>query len=239
MKNDTYYFSHDSNAKDDPKCVMLIEQLGCEGYGIYWILIETLRSQPDYKYPLQLVGALARRYNTSSEKMLTVVKSYNLFNIEEDMFFSLRLLRAMEAYNAKRLKYIEAGSKGGQASVKQRSSKYQAIKGNKRKGNKRKEVGEGAAAPAPKSYKVWSNDEFVKDIEVNKREIPKDQLNAFFKYWSEKSPSGKMKFQLQDTWETSKRLDTWNKRQEKFEVNGHGKHTEQKETFNPALKNRI
>jgi len=47
VKN-AYYFSHDSNAKDDPKCVLLIEQLGLEGYGIYWILIEILRDQPGY-----------------------------------------------------------------------------------------------------------------------------------------------------------------------------------------------
>lgn len=144
MKNDTYYFSHDSNAKDDPKCVMLIEQLGCEGYGIFWILIETLRAQPDYKYPFNLISALARRYNTSAEKMTTVVKSYGLFKIEEDQFFSLRLMRAMEEYNTKRLKYIEAGSKGGQASVKHRLSNGQAIKGKERKGNKIKGKKENA-----------------------------------------------------------------------------------------------
>ena len=73
MTKDAYYFPHDSNAKDDPKCVLLIEQLGLEGYGIFWVLIETLRDQPEYKYPLQLLPALARRYNTTAEKMKTVV----------------------------------------------------------------------------------------------------------------------------------------------------------------------
>ena len=42
MSKDAYYFSHDSNAKDDPKCMVLIDQLGLEGYGIFWVLIETL-----------------------------------------------------------------------------------------------------------------------------------------------------------------------------------------------------
>ena len=45
MAKDAYYFSHDSNAKDDPKCMLLIEELQLEGYGIYWILIEVLREQ--------------------------------------------------------------------------------------------------------------------------------------------------------------------------------------------------
>lgn len=34
MSKDAYYFTHDSNAKDDPKCALLIDQLGMEGYGI-------------------------------------------------------------------------------------------------------------------------------------------------------------------------------------------------------------
>lgn len=94
---DAYYFSHDSNAKDDPKCVLLIEQLGLEGYGIFWVLIETLRDQPEYKYPLVLIPALARRYNTTAEKMRTVIMQYGLFETENDEFFySDSLNRRME-----------------------------------------------------------------------------------------------------------------------------------------------
>jgi len=74
MNKDAYYFPHDSNAKDDPKCVLLIEQLGMEDYGIYWMLVEVLREQPDYTYPLSLLPALARRYNTTSEKVKAVLR---------------------------------------------------------------------------------------------------------------------------------------------------------------------
>jgi len=87
MSKDAYYFSHDSNAKDDPKCVLLIEQLGMEGYGIFWVLIETLRDQPEYKYPIALIPALSRRYNTTAEKMRTVIMQYGLFETENDEFF--------------------------------------------------------------------------------------------------------------------------------------------------------
>ena len=99
MAKDAYYFSHDSNAKDDPKCVLLIEQLGLEGYGIFWVLIETLRDQPDYKYPLELIPALSRRYNTTAEKMKTVVLQYNLFSVTEEgeFFFSESLNNRMES----------------------------------------------------------------------------------------------------------------------------------------------
>lgn len=100
---DAYYFPHDSNSKDDPKCVLLIDQLGLEGYGIFWVLIETLRDQPDYRYPMNLLPALARRYNTTAEKMGTVVRSYGLFTIEDDkLFFSESLVKRMIPHEAKK-----------------------------------------------------------------------------------------------------------------------------------------
>lgn len=100
-QKDSYWFRHDSNAKDDPKCVALIEQLGLEGYGIYWVLVEVLREQPDYTYPLALLPALARRYNTSAEKVKAVVVGYGLFKVRENkIFFSESLLERMRAYDS-------------------------------------------------------------------------------------------------------------------------------------------
>lgn len=112
---DAYYFSHDSNAKDDPKCVLLIEQLGMEGYGIFWVLIETLRDQPEYKYPLALIPALARRYNTTVEKLKTVVLQYGLFEVENDeFFFSESLRRRMKGFEQKREIARLAGKKSAE-----------------------------------------------------------------------------------------------------------------------------
>ena len=116
MGGDAYWFSHDSNARDDQRCVMLIEQLGLEGYGIYWILIETLRDQPQYRYPLVLLPSLARRYNTTAEKMRVVVGNYGLFTVTEDEFFlSPALCRRMVRWDEKRelarLKGLRSGEK--------------------------------------------------------------------------------------------------------------------------------
>ena len=121
---DAYYFPHDSNAKDDPKIINMIEQHGPEAYGIYWILIETLRDQPEYKAPLNILPGLARRYNTTFDKMRSVVIAYDLFYISDDeYFFSLSLNRRMEAINQRRIKLSEAGKNGN----KKRWSDRQAI----------------------------------------------------------------------------------------------------------------
>jgi hypothetical protein len=100
-KKDAYYFSHDANAQDDPKCMILIDQMGMEGYGIYWALIEKLRNEKDYKLPISVIGSLAKRWSTSKEKVATVVKKYSLFELENDLFFSLRLVRSMNEKSEK------------------------------------------------------------------------------------------------------------------------------------------
>ena len=122
MAIDAYYFSHDSNANDDPKCVLLIEQLGLEGYGIYWVLIELLRDQPGYRYPLALIPAISRRYNTTNEKMKTVITNYRLFEIEDEEFFSLSLMKRMEHLDSKRKQASFAGKKSAEARLLNASS---------------------------------------------------------------------------------------------------------------------
>jgi len=113
---DAYWFSHDSNAKDDPKIMVLIDQLGPEGYGLFWILIEILRDQPGYRCPLILLPILAKRYYTSYEKMLAVVQNYGLFIIEnEEFFFSKSLLNRMKHLENKREQARHAGIMSGRA----------------------------------------------------------------------------------------------------------------------------
>ena len=116
MAKDAYYFSHDSNAKDDPKCMLLIEELQLEGYGIYWLLVEVLREQENYKYPLRMVPVLARKFLTTKEKMLAVIYKYDLFVVEnEEFFYSESLNRRMGLMNDKREQARLAGKKSGEA----------------------------------------------------------------------------------------------------------------------------
>lgn len=116
MAKDAYYFSHDSNAKDDPKCMLLIEELQLEGYGIYWLLVEILREQENYKYPLRMVPVLARKFLTTKEKMLAVIYKYDLFVVEnEEFFYSESLNRRMGLMNDKREQARLAGKKSGEA----------------------------------------------------------------------------------------------------------------------------
>jgi hypothetical protein len=124
---DAYYFSHDSNARNDLKIMKIRRTLGLEGYGIYFCLIEILRDQKDFCFQLDSLVDIAYSLGTSEEKIKTVVTAFDLFEVHENTFFSARLIRSMDKYKSLSQKRIEAGKKGGQASVKQRLSKGQSL----------------------------------------------------------------------------------------------------------------
>jgi uncharacterized phage protein (TIGR02220 family) len=111
---ESYYFSHDSNATNDPKILVLLAELGMEGYGIYWTVIEHLREQPNYVSNLNVLKGLAMRYGTSREKYLAVVKSYELFQIKDDLFFwSESLIDRMRPLELQRENNKKAGIQSG------------------------------------------------------------------------------------------------------------------------------
>jgi hypothetical protein len=112
MEKQSYYFSHDSNARNDVKIIKLRRQLGLEGYGLYWCLIEMLRDAPDNKLPLDSTDDIGFSLNISKEKVDTVIKGYGLFVTDEHNFFSERLIRNMEQYNGIKQRLSEAGKKG-------------------------------------------------------------------------------------------------------------------------------
>lgn len=115
MNRENIYFSHDANAMSDPKCMLLIEQLGMEGYGMFWGLVEILRQQPEYKMPLILLPAIASRFKVSESKIKTVVSAYGLFTIEnEEFFFSKSLRDRMELMQQKKVRRQMAGIKSGE-----------------------------------------------------------------------------------------------------------------------------
>ena len=84
MKSNTYYFSHDYNAANDTKVLFLRHQLGMEGYGIYWYLIEQLANAGG-KLPLELIPVLAMQMHCTDVKVNGVLMNFDLFTINSDI----------------------------------------------------------------------------------------------------------------------------------------------------------
>jgi hypothetical protein len=86
----SFYFQHDYNAASDSKVLFLRQQLGMEGYGIYWFVLEQLAQAGGF-LPLKIIPVLAMQSQTQETKLNAVVKNYELFELIEDQFFSTRL----------------------------------------------------------------------------------------------------------------------------------------------------
>lgn len=108
--NKSYYFQHDYNAANDHKVLFLRQQLGMEGYGIFWYVVEQL-AQSNGRLPMKIVPVLAAQMQTTQDKVASVIRNYELFEIDEDMFFSARLNKHLDQMN----NFKEWGSAGGRA----------------------------------------------------------------------------------------------------------------------------
>jgi len=110
MQKESFYFPHFCNARHDRKIQRMRSQLGVEGYGIYFMLLEVLREQHDLHYPFEDLDLLATEFNTSLEKIGAVVTKYGLFDIDEEQkFFSPKMLVYLEPYFRIKQQRIEAG----------------------------------------------------------------------------------------------------------------------------------
>lgn len=112
MNKEAYYFPHFSNARHDRKIRRLRKELGAEGYGIYFMLLETLREQQDLRYPLEDLDLLAEEFGVSEAKIQVAVSKYELFEIDESqMFFSPKMIVYLEPYFKMREQRRDAGLK--------------------------------------------------------------------------------------------------------------------------------
>ena len=139
---DAYYFSHDSNARNDQRLMRVRMQYGMEGYGIYFGLIEILRETEGYTLSFDDLESISFDLRVDFEKVDDIVSNYNLFVVEGmSMFYSKSLKRRMECLDEKKEKRAKAGRKGGLASslLKQKASNTQAVKESKVNKSKVKE----------------------------------------------------------------------------------------------------
>lgn len=156
MAKDTYYFSHDVNASNDPKIIVMKELCGVISYAWWWILIEQLAAQEEYKLPMDKITftglgiAFGMKQNeaiaSSNEAKLSTAKQAEayvnllineceLLETDGEFFWSPSLLRRNLLRKKKQeeisKKRSEAGRLGGLKSGKARSKTKQMLEANK------------------------------------------------------------------------------------------------------------
>jgi hypothetical protein len=112
---DAYYFSHDSNARMDPKCMTLIAKHGWEGYGFYWMLNECMYEDKNTALTHALVPGIAYQHRIDITLLSDVIKTcidVELYVSENGVFWSDTLRRRKAIYEKAKEKKSAAGRKG-------------------------------------------------------------------------------------------------------------------------------
>lgn len=215
------YFPHDSNARSDRKIIKLRRIHGWAGYGIYFALIEILREQPDFKYPLSQISELEYELRESKEIITSIITNFDLFHIDEQKnFFSISLVTRLQPFLEKSKRAIEANRirwDNAKLLLNQNNNIQMDIQMDSDTESKENRIEEN------KIKENMNNrmENFKLEIMEYKNEYSEEILTAFWEYWSEPNKTKtKMRKDLQKTWDTKRRLNTWDRNnKEKFKNN--------------------
>ena len=164
------YFPHECDASSDPKTSRIIRELGMEGYGVFWRLLEILyrqegRMAPDY-------DQLSYDIRVEPEKIKRVVEGYGLFQIDEQgkicsEAVDKRLLIIRQTSEAR----SHAGTLGGYAKAKNLA-------------NAKQMPGKPLASAWQTSGKPLANSGNIKENKIKENKIKKEG-GLFEAFWTQ------------------------------------------------------
>jgi len=138
MPKDTFYFSHDYNARNDEKIKMLIRKHGMMGYGVFWAIVEDLYNnanalRTDY-------DGIAYDLRLHSDIVKSVVNDFDLFEINGDYFGSSSVQARLDQRNEKSLSARKSASYRWNKKEEDANALQTLSEGNAKKERKGKEI---------------------------------------------------------------------------------------------------
>lgn len=109
MKKDTYYFSHDFGARNDPKLQNVLMAHGAAGLGVFWCIVEQLYEQEGF-LSLSFCKTIAYTLHVDITVVESIVRDFDLFKYDDERFWSVsvnaRLKKRNDANESRRQKKI-------------------------------------------------------------------------------------------------------------------------------------
>jgi len=123
MKKDIFYFPHYCHARSDRRMRRILKDFKHEGYSVYYQLLEILREQEEFKYPLEDCDLLVDDLKTTDIVVNSLIMNYDLFQNDGVFFWSDDLIEALQPY----LKMKQQRKDAAQKSVEARKKKKQKL----------------------------------------------------------------------------------------------------------------
>ena len=200
---ETFYFSHDYNARSDEKIKRLLVKHGFLGYGVYWAIVEDLYQnanamRTDYE-------CIAYELRVNEDCIKSIINDFDLFEIEGDVFGSLSVQRRLDERDKKSKKARESAlyrwnKNKENANAMRTQCDSNAIKESKGKeskvikkiNKKKEETGDGLSRNKPTTKQLYP------DVDFDCEEEYKPILQEWFDYKRSKkqnyTPKGRLLF---------------------------------------------
>jgi len=102
-----YYFSHDANAHEDDKIIVLMTEYGTQGYGWWWLIVETLFNQENNALDMSKKTTIPLLYRVMWDcnikdipKFIDFLVEVELLKREGDKVYSQSLMSRVEKFDA-------------------------------------------------------------------------------------------------------------------------------------------
>jgi len=147
-----------------------------------------------------------------------------------------QLKRDLLKYEIKREQYSDAGKKSAEArrlkKLKEKEDNQRMLTNvESRSTNSTVSVNDNVSVNVTVNDIINREADFKKSLQPHLEKYGKDLLNDFYLYWTEKNAKGKkMKFEMNKTFDVSRRLARWSKNN--FNTNKNGKQQQQEQLGN-------
>lgn len=214
---ETFYFTHDYNARSDEKIKKLIRKHWMVWYWLFWSIVEDLYQNAN---ALRLdCEWIAFDMRVDEKVVQSILYDFDLFIIEWDIFWSKSVETRLLERDSKSSKARESARKRWDkkdANALRTESECNAIKEKKEKEKKEKESKTEIVVAQPNEYQLSIS--CLKNINIDTlhNSDPPDYASDYKKYWiefvlywTEKSNNWKIRAEWQKTFEIKRRFYTW------------------------------
>ncbi len=193
MAKDTYYFSHDYNARNDRKIAALVRDYKSSGYGIFWATCEMMHEEGgELEFDDITVGCIAKDLNETPDLIIEVlekcISNYRLFTKQIEAERSKNILLRSGRIDRNLI------TKKDKKEAKAKSGRLGGIKSGESRRNKETNEAKRSTASSNEANKIKGNE--IKEIIIQGENL------WFLKYYHSSYDNYKNTFNGQSTTES-------------------------------------
>lgn len=210
---DTFYFTHDYNARNDWKLVKVMMKHWLIWVWAYWCIVEMLYEEWWY-LPLEY-ERITFELRTTENVIQSLINDFWLFENDWENFWSNSIidrLKERQEKSEKAKQSIQARwDKKNNTNVLRTNYDSNTIKERKEKKRKEKEIYLVVAQPNEYQESI----KYLKEQNIDNIDIPeyaeqfRDEWIKFILYWTEKGKTWKIRAETEKTFEIKRRFANW------------------------------